>query len=326
MNPQNATAFPNWEAPNYHHQQKQMTTFPAESEKQESSDAPSRRYQRRSSVTSYSLEQTAPSTRQASTELKMQDISLDPETTPIARSDAPVPHRRYGRRNSVTRCILENIVPVTETKSLSPVPLARRASLETVSVEKIGGEDLQHQINTNQEQQPTIEQAQEPPRGRYRRRCSVTQYCLEGAQMASTIAKVTVEEPPDTVDSSEHRQMLTNDTIESAVAGDLIMGWNRAGTDYLESDDEGNRGDGELICGFGKRLSSEKTASMSALESETGNYFLGVLTKRFSNAPFWFQTLESEVKSDDNIIPVGMIDIQSSVEQANAIETPSPTQ
>ena len=346
MKIQNPTSLPKSEAPRFHHQQKkQMTTFPAESETQEGSVAPSRRCQRRSSVTSYSLEQMGTSSQQAPIKPNTQGISLDPETklnnnitnsqepaepvmdeATIARSAAPMPHKRYGRRNSVTRCSFEHIAPVAEMRSLSPVPLARRASLETVSVEKIGGEDLQHQINTNQEQQPTIEQAQEPPRGRYRRRCSVTQYCLEGAQMASTIAKVTVEEPPDTVDSNEHRKMPTNDTIESAVAGDLIMGWNRAGADYLESDDEGNRGNGELICGFGKRLSSEKTASMSALESETGNYFLGVLTKRFSNAPFWFQTLESEVKSDDNIIPVGMIDIQSSVEQANAIETPSPTQ
>ena len=335
MNPQNATAFPNWEAPNYHHQQKQMTTFPAESEKQESSDAPSRRYQRRSSVTSYSLEQTAPSTRQASTELKMQDISLDPETTPIARSDAPVPHRRYGRRNSVTRCILENIVPVTETKSLSPVPLARRASFRNVSVDNVGEEELQHQINANQEKQPIIEQTQEPPRGRYRRRCSVTQYCLEDVPKVSTIVKATVEEPADTVDSSEHSKMLANDTIESAVAGDLITGWNRAGTDYLESDGEGNRGDGELICGFGKRLgSSERRASMSALEPETGNYFLGVLSKRFSNAPFWlktlttevFKTLESEVNSGNKIMPGELlIDVHSAVEQASAIEIPSPT-
>jgi len=202
-------------------------------------------------------------------------------------------------------------------------------------VDKVGEEELQHQNNANQEQQPTIEQTQEPPRGRYRRRCSVTQFCLEDVPKASTIVKVTVEEPPDTADPSEHRKMLANDTIESAVAGDLIMGWNRAGADYLESDDEGNRGDGELICGFGKRLgSSERRASMSALEPETGNYFLGVLSKRFSNAPFWlktlttevFKTLESEVKSDDKIIPVGMIDIQSSVEQASAIEIPSPTQ
>ena len=391
--------------------------------------APSPRYQRRSSVTRYSLEHviasppvpqptavvtssgseekdhtttiaTAPKIDNPAYNYSMNSNCTTEDNNLVVNSEgAPPPtpsttasmtHRRYGRRSSVTRYSLaQQVAPVPETRSLSPVPLARRASLTRITVEKKIVEHVmdpsQQHVNKNyndhysstanlednkttstmmMEHHPVPDQppgtdthgAQAAPpstRGRYRRRCSVTQYCLEDAATVkashsadttstttTTIVQVTVQEPMDTIESIEHRQMLANDTIESSGAGDLIVGWSQASADFLESDNKSdddenaiihnnNGGDDELICGFGNRLVpvdiAHHTTSSTPSRSENGSsYFLAVLAKKLSKVPFWFKTLESETAVSHS--QGGKIDLHSSVGITRAIPIPNPIQ
>lgn len=305
MNPLDVSSYPNMEASSLCRQQ---LTYTADAETHQSMGvAPSPRYQRRSSVTRYSLDYVATEPRQPPQQIVKQDSFVSPEydanyeitksddqvTNHFASSEDSAPRsrgRRCERRSSVTRYSISQAAPTHETRSLSPVPLARRASLTTVTVEKYeipqGVDDA-----TIMEEEPTIE----PPRGRYRRRCSVTKYCLEDTHNVSTLVKVTVEEPCDTVESIEHRHMLANDTIESAGAGDLIVGWNQAGADFLENDYDGTQGevDDGLICGFGDRPQAEKEPAIP----EKSSYFRSILSQKFPIAQVWFKALRSEIST-----------------------------
>jgi hypothetical protein len=103
-------------------------------------------------------------------------------------------------------------------------------------------------------------------RPRYQRRCSVTKFSLPTIVSTNDIDNVssislTDAEPADTVDSLEHREMLANDTIESSGAGDLtFIGWNKAKaataletSTALNGAEDENVAVGELICGFESR-------------------------------------------------------------------------
>jgi hypothetical protein len=85
--------------------------------------------------------------------------------------------------------------------------------------------------------------------------------------------------------------MLANDTIESAGAGDLIVGWNQAGADFLGSDDDCTIGglDGGMICnGDSRQRELEPTTP------ERGSYFRAILSQNFPIAKLWFNALRSE--------------------------------
>lgn len=325
MNPHAVSSNPNLEVPSLNRQQ---LKYSGDDETRQTSVAPSSRYQRRSSVTRYSLDQMTTEPRQGPLMVKKQGAfetpvcqsknenttSVDPVTNESAPSQDSVPRPRggrYGRRSSVTRYSISQTAPNAETRSLSPVPLARRASITKVTVEKY--KVPQGLDNTTIDKEPTVE----PPRGRYRRRCSVTKYCLEDAQKASTVVMVTVEEPLDTVESIEHRNMLANDTVESAGAGDLIVGWNQAGADFWGSDDDcdiGRVADG-LICDFGVRQQVEKEPATP----EKGSYFRAVLSHNFPSAQLWFKALDSEALTSSN-----EIDELSSSIGSTTIHSPSP--
>lgn len=300
MNPQTVSCYPNLELSSVI---RQPLKYGTNDEKHQIDIASSPRYQRRSSVTRYSLDQMTTEPREALRKTKKQDTfempehysnyettkSADPVTSKCELTeDTPQisERRRYGRRSSVTRYSIAHTAPTPETRSLSPVPLARRASITKITVEKYEIPEGADNTTITEDQPPV-----EPPRGRYRRRCSVTKYCLEDAQKASTLVKVTVEEPFDTVESLEHRKMLANDTIESAGAGDLIVGWNQAGADFLENDDDctiGGLDDGTVCDADIHQRGKDPTIP------EKGSYFRAVLSQTFPIAKHWFNALRSE--------------------------------
>ncbi|KAI2511963.1 hypothetical protein MHU86_2479 [Fragilaria crotonensis] len=241
MNPQTVSCYPNLELSSVI---RQPLKYGTNDEKHQIDSSPSPRYQRRSSVTRYSLDQMTTEPREALRKTKKQDTFEMPE--------------HYSSYET--------------TKSADPVTIRIPEGADSTTIT---------------EDQPPVE----PPRGRYRRRCSVTKYCLEDAQTASTLVKVTVEEPFDTVESIEHRKMLANDTIESAGAGDLIVGWNQAGADFLENDDDctiGGLDDGTVCDADIHQRGKDPTIP------EKGSYFRAVLSQTFPIAKHWFNALRSE--------------------------------
>jgi hypothetical protein len=309
-------------------------------------DVPPRksRYQRRSSVTRYSLDQMSLSPSQPILATPSLGNESDPthphmesncafiqvghsvQKDPCTTNAPDTSHRRYSRRSSVTRySISQGTDPITamETRSLSPVPLSRRATAIKVKVEAVDFSDILDE-NTLEDNIPTkdVEPVKVTPgttqKSRYPRRCSVTKYCLEGSSATpSSCVKVTVEEPLDTIESMEHRSMLANDIVESSGAGDLLVGWNQAGAAFFEKDDQmeifvskntveqmdlnQNMVEEVLISEFGEKKRTEVrrlSSSSSTLENKReGSYILDVISKPLCMARWWFRSLESEVKS-----------------------------
>jgi len=199
------------------------------------------RYRRRCSVTRYSLDQMSP----PEIVPKVEPNVITPQESDSAMQEVnaePVPHRRYQRRSSVTRYSYQQD-PASyrpQTKSLSPNPLKRRGSMTIHTVEQVSNNETGNQMNEEVVVTPPENAGQEgAPRARFRRRCSVTKFSLDNTapgEEREVAVKFTVEEPMDTVEALEHRQMLANDTIESNGAGDLLVGWNQAAADFLENE------------------------------------------------------------------------------------------
>lgn len=163
---------------------------------------PFSRYRRRSSVTRYSLDDSNNDNNLAKDQPCYEESSSPEETT------TTIPHKRYGRRGSVTRFSLHTAAAATspklpETRSLSPVPIARRGSVTTYTAvvvvatepspeESQPSSPEEHSPESEPEPQVTLpqEEVQEPPRVRYGRRCSITKYSLDAAHV---VAKSTVE-------------------------------------------------------------------------------------------------------------------------------------
>mmetsp|Transcript_28943 Transcript_28943/g.33095 ORF Transcript_28943/g.33095 Transcript_28943/m.33095 type:complete len:355 (-) Transcript_28943:287-1351(-) len=227
------------------------------------------RYRRRCSVTRYSLDDMSPptevipqapqvepnviTTTPTTTEESLSETATQETTTSseqqlqqqqdLQQGQPPLPpHRRYQRRSSVTRYNLQQNDIRPQTKSLSPNPLKRRGSTTKYTVEQVSNKEAEaHQENTIAETTEVPEDTKKEFPARFRRRCSITKYSLNGAtsdeEPKVVSFKLTVEEPMDTVEALEHRQMLANDTIESGGAGDLLIGWNNASADFLGNKD-----------------------------------------------------------------------------------------
>lgn len=235
------------------------------------------RYGRRSSVTRYSLQQTA---------------------IPETRSLSPVPFsRRGGSSTKITVEQVSDFTPEEEEQPVTPRPKSRyrrRCSVTKYSLDSAQTVAKQHYAATHQGDVTTPSKA-----------------------TTTTVAvKVTVEEPIDTVDSIEHRHMLANDTIESSGAGDLIVGWNQATASFMDEDDEASTdGCDADVTGGGEVKQKDDPAIATTVVSpkpiksspwwsgkggsnddkgEEKEGIWGVLQKNFSVSPFWIKNLGNE--------------------------------
>jgi len=293
----------------------------------EAPQPPFERYRRRCSVTRYTVDHMSPpEVIKKNENLKESNIitpnTHEPETQlgtlMVAASNA---YSSDQRKSAISRYAVpqDNSGFRPQTRSLSPNPLKRRASVPKVTVEEIERLEQAAEMSDDDIIEPPEERREYlPSHPRVRRRCSITKYsldntCDDNAEEQVVTVKLTLEEPVDTVESLEHRQMLANDTIESRGAGDLIVGWDQAGADFMDENTEDGITTSEKIdsgiaamlnehdsINFEQEPLEKQSFSTSQEESPQrhGNYLFRLLRNRFP--PVSVRVLRRKLNMNNN--------------------------